>query len=174
MENEDPELILVHFDYASRADLRKYQAILGDVYPESSILLPDRNSDEELLSENIRGIVRAAVLGLIAFITIVQLMGQWIGFYRKELAVYHIAGMTRLRCSLLLGGHWTVFFIIASGLAVATHYACLSFLDLVEADYMPAVLPLLIVLGVIYITTILYSVKFVSRVLGIRGGGEAI
>ena len=170
---EIPDLICIHFDYASRSDLEEYQKLLSGTYLDSSIYLPDLNSNEELVSENIKGIVLATTLGIIACITIIQLMSQWIQFYRKELLVYHTSGLTRTKCTLLLWGHWTVFFVIASSLAIMTHFLSLSFLSIVEANYMPAVIPLLIVLGVIYILTIFYSYKFIMGVLDIQDGGEA-
>ena len=174
VESTVPELILVHYDYASNADLIEYQKHLHDIYPESSIHLPTLNSDEELYSENILGIIRACILGLISCITIIQLMSQWIGFYKKELSVYHIAGMTQFKCSLLLSGHWTVFYAIATSLAVTTHYASLSILDIVNANYMPALIPLLIVIGLMFILTIVYCFKYVAKILDIRGGGGSL
>ena len=170
---EIPELICIHFDYASRADLIEYQKSLEGNYPDSSIYLPDLNSNKELISENIKGIVLATTLGVIACITIIQLMSQWIQFYRKEMIVYHTSGLTRAKCTLLLWGHWTVFFVIASCLAIMTHFISLSFLSIVEANYMPAVPSLLIVLGAIYILTLLFSYKFIMGVLDIQDGGEA-
>lgn len=173
IESTVPELIMVHFDYASNADLKEYQKELNGIYPKSSVYLPTQNSDDELYSENIIGIIRAIILGLIACTTIIQLMSQWIGFYRRELSVYHIVGMTQLKCSLLLSGHWAVYYLAASCLAVTTHYFCLSILDIINANYMPALLPLLIVLGLLFISTILFSFRYVAKILHINGGGES-
>lgn len=172
LSNSIPDLILIHFDFASTADLLKYSEELSSYFPDSSFSMPQRNSDDVFISENINGMVRSIILGLIASITIVQLAAQWMVQYKKEMLVYRICGMRKRTCILILLGHWAIVFVFASVVAVVTHNLCSPLLKVMDANFKPELYPLAIVLFLIYITTSLMTVSKMRDVLNTQGKGE--
>lgn len=173
-QNSIPILILIHFDFASTKDLLTYSQILQEKYPNTEIYLPNEDSDEILIYQQIQGIIRALILGLIAGITIIQLAHQWGEFYKKELYVYYLCGMERLKCWFILLGHWAIYFIVASITAIAVHKLCFPFLNIIEADYSPQIIPLVIVLILLFGITSIFSFRGVMSHLYSQGQGEAI
>ena len=171
LSNVSPALILVHFDHASRSDLLRYSEILRARYPDSRISFVSKDSASSYNFNNQNAMIGALFLGVVACITIVQIMEQWLAFYRKEMMVYRICRMRKFTCVLLLWGHWAMVFIAGSIAAVLAHILCFPILEVIDADAAPAIGPLLIVLLLVYLATILLTGKKVSNILQIQDKG---
>lgn len=169
--NNTPDLILVHFDFASTKDLRKYAHEILAIYSDAEIYFPNNNSDDALTAQQISGVVRALMICIIASITLIQLAQLWGDAYKRELYVYHICGLSRWKCMFILLGHWSIFFSTASLAAIVVHMLCFPLLTIVEADYTPQIGPLMIVLVSLYCITAIFSFRGIRNSLysGSRG-----
>lgn len=173
-EHDEPDLILLHFDFASTKDLKKYAREIESVYSDTKIYFPNNNSDDVLTTQQISGVARALMICIIASITLIQLARLWGDTYKSELYVYHICGLNRLKCMLILLGHWTIYFSTASLAAIALHVLWFPFLAIVEADYSPRIGPLMIVLVSLYCITAIFSFREIRRSLYSGSKGDVL
>lgn len=132
-----PSQILIHFNAATYAELQMYADKLSSKFPDSAFYLPDRNSDTLLKENQIKYGILGLFLCMIAGITVIQLMREWLGLYRKELYIYYLCGMPKCKCLALIYGHWLLIFISAAALALGLHYCTFPLLKVVHADYLP-------------------------------------
>lgn len=173
-ENYSPDLILLHFDFASTRDLEQYANEIITVYSDSEIYFPNNNSDDVLTTQQISGVTRALMICIIASITLIQLARLWGDTYKSELYVYHICGLNRRKCMLILLGHWTIYFSTASLAAIALHILWFPFLTIVEADYAPRIGPLMIVLVSLYCITAIFSFREIRHSLYSGSKGDVL
>lgn len=162
-EEFEPALILLHFNTATYSQLESYANALSAKFPDSHIYLPDRNSDNLLTENQIMYGRLGMLLCAIASITIILLMSEWMALYRKELYVYHLCGMTNVKCFILIYSHWFVLVSIGAVIAVAAHYWAFPMLQYVNADYPPQIGIFAFSLLLFYISTVACSVRTAAK-----------
>lgn len=169
-----PTQILLHFTSATYSQLSDYAKLLTQRFPDSSVYLPDLNSDS-ILNQNqtFYGGLGLLLCG-IAGITIILLMSEWIELYRKELYVYYLCGMTKLKCAVLLYSHWLMLVFIGATIAVSIHYLLFPILTYVNADYPPQIYIFVKTILLFYLATVVCSVRTAMRKFMFSGKGEVI
>ena len=174
LEHLTPTQVLVHFDSASMAQLQDYrQAILAQ-FPEVSIYLPGNDSGVVLSQEQwIRGVL-GIILSLIAGITILQLMREWVVFFRKELYVYHLCGLSKGKCLCLIYGQWLLYYLLGAAIAVAIHRVMFPLLSPFYANYLPSAGSYLVVLLALLVLTVASSLRAVKASMDMTKGGRMV
>ena len=114
---------------------------------------------------------RGLVLSLIAGITMVQLMREWTAFYRRELYIYHLCGLTRRRCRAMIYGQWFLCYAAAAGLALLVHRALFPVLEPAFADFLPRPGAYLGALLFLLLLTVAYSWRTVRACLDMTKRG---
>lgn len=157
LEEFKPVQVLVHFSESTYSDLSTYANVLSTEFPDCKVFLPDRNSDfvlpENLLAYGFLGLL----LSLISCITIFQLMREWLKGYRKEIYVYYLLGMSKVRCLMFVYGHWAVHYLASTLVAISVHYLAFPYLESVYANYPPVPSALMVLLGIIFTLSIIFS-----------------
>lgn len=162
-EEFEPSLILLHFNRATYSQLENYANALSAKFPDSRVYLPDRNSDDLLTENQVLYGRLGMLLCAIASITIILLMSEWLALYRKELYVYHLCGMTKGKCLILIYSHWFILVAIGAVIAVALHYLAFPLLQYVNADYPPQTGIFLFSLVLFYILTVACSARNAAK-----------
>ena len=162
-EEFEPSLILLHFNSATHSQLENYANALSAKFPDSRVYLPDRNSDDLLTENQVLYGRLGMLLCAIASITIILLMSEWLSLYRKELYVYHLCGMTKGKCLILIYCHWFILVAIGAVIAVALHYLAFPLLQYVNADYPPQTGIFFFSLVLFYIFTVACSARNATK-----------
>ena len=167
-----PKQILIHFKSATNAQLESYAVHLSEKYPTSKFYLPDKNSDNLLVSNQVKYGILGMLLSLIAGTTVLQLIREWIGIYQKELQVYYICGLNRTKCIFLIYTHWFFMFCIGIIIAVLLHYVSFPLLEKVYANYLPSWPILCFTLIGLFLISVAYSYSSIFDVFNASAGEE--
>lgn len=167
-----PAQVLVNFNQATMAELKEYQAMLQSALPDAQVDLPPENSDLVLSQEQRSSGIAGLILALIAGITMIQLMREWVAFYRQELYVYYLCGLPRASCRGLIYGQWFLYYLVAAGLALLLHRAMFPLVQAFRADYLPRPGAYLCVLLLLMLLTVAYSWRTVRSCLDMTKRGE--
>lgn len=169
-----PSLIMVHFNAATYNELETYASKIAAKFPDSSTHLPMKNSDDVRSQSQLQYGVVGIMLCIIAGITVLQLMAEWIDSYRSEIYVYRLSGMKKVQCLCLVYGHWLVYFVLGTIVAVTLHYCAFPLLQIVHANYLPDTSVLCVSLLALYLASCLYSYKRISGVMALSKKEKAI
>lgn len=165
IEEFEPSLILVHFNAATYDELEMYANKIATKLPDSTTHLPRKNSDDVRSQAQLQYGVLGIMLCIIAGITVLQLMEEWIDSYRSEIYVYRLFGMKKMQCLCMVYGHWLVYFVLGTIVAVTLHYCAFPLLQTVYANYLPDAFVLCASLLALYLVSCLYSYKRISGVM---------
>ena len=121
--------------------------------------MPDNNTDEIFVENQIRYGKIAAVLCLMAGITVIRVMYEWINFYQKDIDILRLCGMTRLKGLMIIYGHWSIYYVIGVVIALFLHYKTFPLLSLIYLDAFPNFYTLIIALAVVYMVSVLCTLK---------------
>ncbi len=169
-----PCQILIQFDRLEAGEAAAAREAIQGLLPNAAVFLPNQDADKILSQEAIRGAREGLLLCLIAGVTILQLMTQWIGFLRKELYTYYLCGMWRSRCALLLYGQWLVYLLFSAGMGAGMHRLCFPLLKYFGASVMPKLGIYLLLVGVLYLLSVLCSLWSVRRTLSFHTQGGTV
>lgn len=166
-----PVQVQVHFNRAALEELEEFQSLLQTAFPETRVELPPEDSGVVLREQQQFWGTRGLVLSLIAGITMVQLMREWTAFYRRELYIYHLCGLTRRRCRAMIYGQWFLCYAAAAGLALLVHRALFPVLEPAFADFLPRPGAYLGALLFLLLLTVAYSWRTVRACLDMTKRG---
>ena len=164
-EEFEPKQIMAQFNNASHEDLVNYAKKIQDRFPDLQVYLPDNNSDDVLEDSTNQYSIIAMILCVIAGITVIRLMSEWIMTYKKEISVMWLCGMTKLRCMLMIYGHWLLYYCIGSIVAVFLQYISFPLLKFVYADAFPLTGSLLYILLVMFILSVICTINTMKEML---------
>lgn len=160
-----PQQVLIQFKNASYSDLQEYVTTLEQKFTDCSVYMPDINSDEVLCENQKRYGLIAVILCVIAGVTVVRLMSEWISLYKKEVYVLWLCGMSRIKCLLMIYGHWALYYVWGSLIAVMLHYASFPVLKHIYGDSLPVYSTILIILSLMFILTIICTVGSMKKIM---------
>ena len=163
-----PDQILIHYRQASYTDLTRYARTLAKKFPDSQAYPPNKDSSDLQKEAQIRYLKLGLLLCLIAGLTVLQLMMEWLKVYRKELYVLRICGMTQARCIALAYGHWLILFLLGVGTAVLLHRFSFPLLRDLCADQPPEADVLVISVSVLFLATLCLTLPQTIRMM--KGG----
>lgn len=169
-----PVQILIHFDKLDTREAGAAQKAIRERLPEARVFLPNHDPSPILTQKVLRGAREGLLLCLIAGVTILQLMFQWIGLLRKELYTYYLCGLTRGRCMLIVYGQWLIYLTVSAAAGAGAHRLSFPVLQYFEASVMPEWWAYLLLVGVLYLLSILCSLPEVLRVFTFHTKGEAV
>lgn len=154
-----PEQIFIHLRCVTNSQLIKYVNELSDEFSDSHFCMPDNNTDEIFVENQIRYGKIAVVLCLMAGITVIRVMYEWINFYQKDIDILRLCGMTRLKGLMIIYGHWSIYYVIGVVIALFLHYKTFPLLSLIYLDAFPDFYTLIIALAVVYTVSVLCTLK---------------
>ena len=164
-EEFQPEQILAQFNYASYEDLQKYAEKIQDMFPSMQVYLPDSNSDDVLEEGRTQYEILAFLLCMIAGITVIRLMAEWITTYKKEITVLWLCGMPKVRCMLLIYGHWLLYYGVGSIIAIILQYLTFPLLQYVYGNAFPMPDSLIYILAVMFGFSIFCTLRPMGKVV---------
>ena len=173
-EEFQPEQILAQFNYASYEDLQKYAEKIQDMFPSTQVYLPDSNSDDVLEEGRTQYEILAFLLCMIAGITVIRLMSEWITTYKKEITVLWLCGMPKVRCMLLIYGHWLLYYGVGSIIAIILQYLTFPLLQYVYGNAFPMPDSLIYILAVMFGFSILCTLRPMGKVVRLYTKGEIV
>ena len=164
-EEYQPRQVLAQFYYASYKDLKKYAQQIEDKFPSVRAYPPDSNSDDVLKDNQLRYGILATLLCLIAGVTVIRLMAEWIRTYQNDVHVLWLCGMSRRRCMLLVYGHWAIYYCAGSLAALGLQYLTFPLLKFVYGNAFPMTTTLIGILGMMFVLSILFTIKAMRTML---------
>lgn len=164
-EEYRPRQVLAQFYYASYKDLKKYAQQIEDKFPSVRAYPPDSNSDDVLKDNQLRYGILATLLCLIAGVTVIRLMAEWIRTYQNDVHVLWLCGMSRRRCMLLVYGHWAIYYCAGSLAALGLQYLTFPLLKFVYGNAFPMTTTLIGILGMMFVLSILFTIKAMRTML---------
>lgn len=154
-----PEQIFIHLQGVTHSQLINYVNELSDKFPDSHFYMPDTNTDEILQENQIRYGKMAVVLCLIAGITVIRVMSEWIKFYKKDTYTLRLCGMTRLKSIMIIYGHWSMYYVLGSIIAIFLHYKTFPLLSLIYGDKFPNVYTFITALVTVYAVSVICTLR---------------
>jgi hypothetical protein len=161
----EAQQILIQFNYASYSELENYAGMLKEKFPDSPVYVPDKNSDDVLRESQIRYGILAMLLCILAGVTVIRLMCEWISTYTKEINVLWVCGMRKSRCVLIVYEQWLFYFLTGSVAALLLHYLSSPLLGQIYADNPPVISSLIFALIFVFVLSILCTIRKVSKAL---------
>lgn len=163
-----PEFVLIQFKTATYEDLKHYKKEIESKYSDCDVYMPDVNSDDVLKAEQVRYGLIAIILSMLAGVTVVRLMSEWIKLYKKEINVLRICGMRKYKCLLVVYGHWLIIYCLGSLLAVMAHYFSFDLLKNMYGDSLPIKSSLVLVLLLLYLLSVVCTIRSMKQVLDMK------
>lgn len=160
-----PVQILIHFDRLELNEAREAQKVIGEHLPGANVYLPRRDPSPLLTEKAVKGAAEGLLLCVLAGVTVLQLMLQWAELFRKELFVYHLCGLSRSRCLLVIYGQWLVWLLVGAAAGAGLHRLVFPLLRFFGADMMPRPGIYALLVGVLYALSVLCSLWPVRRML---------
>lgn len=168
-----PQQIVVQFaglnQQLTNTRIPEIQEYLGNdsVYP------PLKASDYALTEEQLRRALESMVLCLLAGVTIIQLMEQWLAFIRREIYVYRLCGMKQIRCILFVYAQWLLILVLSALLALGIHALCLPVLSYFDADILPNITMYTLLAAVVFTLSVAFTFRKVRGVCDLSRKGAS-
>ncbi|MCM1171639.1 MAG: ABC transporter permease [Clostridium sp.] len=162
-----PQQILIQFNSASYSELKKYAGEIESRYGDSKAYPPVKNSDGILYENTIKYGKMAVILCLIAELTVIRLMAEWIRLYQKEMRVLRLCGMTGLRCTFIIYGHLLLYFILGIGIAIFLHYHTFFLLKAVYGNTFPAMSKLIMLLAILFALSVIFTIPVTRKAVAL-------
>ena len=167
-----PVQILVHFDTLERREAMEIRENIEAELPWANVYLPNHDPGPMLARKALKGAREGMILCLIAMVTVVELMLQWLGFLKKELFTYHLCGMTYGCSMVIVYGQWLLMLTFAAVLGAGIHRLCLPVMDIFKAGVMPRLWVYILLVWTLYLLLALCSLPKVRRTIKLSERGE--
>lgn len=166
-----PELLLIHVNGMTYRGMRQLADELGRRFPDASVTIPDKNSDQMRKRDILEYIPYALILSLIIAISVTKVIFEWLDGIKKQVKVYVLCGISRAKMTLALLGSLLLLFAAGEILALCVQFMILRPLAWVGAGYMPRVLDAAAAFAVLLLFVVSVTGKRITKVSAVGREG---
>lgn len=131
-----PDLILLQFADSSYNELIRYcneidHMNIGKSFP------PAQNSDKKLADKKTEMFILSMLLVSICVITITQIMQQWLINEKKQILVYMLCGLPKIKVFILICAEWLIYILFSLFISLILNHYLLTILSHFGVEYLP-------------------------------------